>query len=160
MSPRSNLAAADRELVITRIFKAPRDLVFAAWTQPEHLAHWSGPKGFTVTQDRMDLKPGGFYRACLHAPDGGDHWVQGVYREISPPERLVFTHAWEGEDGKPGLETLVTVTLAEEGAHTRMTFHQAVFDSAASRDGHAGGWQQSFERLAAHVEAFAVERRP
>jgi uncharacterized protein YndB with AHSA1/START domain len=143
--------SADRELLITRTFDAPRKLLFEAWTRPEHLARWSGPHGFTTTQDKMDFRPGGAYRACLHAPDGGNHWVSGVYREIVEPERLVFTHAWEGEDGRPGPETVVTVTFEDRGNRTEMRFHQAFFETTASRDGHRSGWSESFQRLAEHL---------
>jgi uncharacterized protein YndB with AHSA1/START domain len=144
------------ELVIVRTFAAPRELVFAAWTEPRHLAHWSGPQGFTSSQDFMDLRPGGRYRACLHAPDGTEHWVQGVYREIEPPSRLVMTHAWEDEKGRPGPETVVSVSLEDDGpGRTRMLFRQAGFTSSASRDGHQDGWGSSFDRLAAHVEGRA-----
>lgn len=145
-------AAGERELTITRLFKAPRDLVFRAWTEAEHLAHWPGPKGFTATPDKFDCRTGGFFRTCLHAPDGGDHWVQGTYLEVSPPERLVFTHAWEDGSGRPGPQTIVTVTLQEEAMQTRMHFHQALFESRASRDGHERGWNESFDRLAAWLE--------
>ena len=152
------ITLSDRELLITRIFDAPRALVFEAWTDPKHLARWSGPRGFTTTQDKMDLWPGGAYRACLHAPDGSDHWVRGVYHEIVQPERLVFTHAWEDEGGTPGPETVVTVTFADHGGKTEMTFHQAVFESVASRDGHMGGWSESFQRLAEHLESLGITR--
>jgi uncharacterized protein YndB with AHSA1/START domain len=145
----------NKELRITRVFKAPRALVFAAWTTPEHLGRWSGPQGFTTPHHSMDLRVGGAYRACLRAPDGTEHWVQGVYREIDPPRRLVMTHAWEGPDGKPGHETLVTVELAEQGGHTLMTFHQGQFDSQESRDGHADGWTQSFDRLDSYIREIA-----
>jgi uncharacterized protein YndB with AHSA1/START domain len=149
----SNDTRAD-ELIIVRTFNAPRELVFAAWTEPEHLAHWSGPAGFTSTQGEMDVRPGGRYRACLHAPDGTQHWVQGVYREIVPPSRLVMTHGWADPEGRVETETLVTVTLDEDGpGRTRMHFRQAGFGSRASRDGHDEGWRSSFERLAAHVDA-------
>ena len=144
-------ASSERELMLTRVFDAPRTLVFKAWIEPEHLAHWSGPRGFTVPHSTMDLRPGGAYRSCLRAPDGTEHWVQGTYREIVEPERLVFTHAWEDENGKPGLETLVTVTFAEQGGRTTMQFHQATFETKASRDGHADGWSSSFERLAEYL---------
>jgi uncharacterized protein YndB with AHSA1/START domain len=100
-------------LVITRSFDAPRSLVFKAWTEREHLVHWSAPKGFTITHSEGDLRPGGAWRACMRSPDGVDLWLGGVYREIVEPERLVFTHAWEDADGKRGHETLVTVTLTE-----------------------------------------------
>ena len=146
---------SERELLITRLFKAPRALVFKAWTTPEHLAHWSGPHGFTTPHHAMDLRPGGAYRACLRAPDGTEHWVQGVYREIVEPERLVFTHAWEDANGNPGHQTLVTITFADHGGRTMMTFHQAQFESVASRDGHRGGWTGSFERLETYLEQLA-----
>jgi uncharacterized protein YndB with AHSA1/START domain len=144
-------ATGERELTITRLFKASRELVFQAWTDPEHLAHWPGPKGFTATSDKFDCSPGGFYRTCLHAPDGTDHWVRGTYLEVEPPARLVFTHAWEGDDGNPGPETIVTVTFKDENGQTLMRFHQAIFTSLASRDGHGEGWNQSFDRLEAYL---------
>jgi uncharacterized protein YndB with AHSA1/START domain len=151
--PNANKTSSQDDLVITRVFKAPPALVFAAWTQPEHLAHWSGPQGFTTPHHEMDLRPGGRYRACLRSPEGVDHWVQGVYREIQPPARLVMTHAWENEGGRPGPETLITVTLTEEGpGRTRMDFRQTGFTSKESLGGHRGGWSSSFDRLAAHVQ--------
>jgi uncharacterized protein YndB with AHSA1/START domain len=151
--PNANDASGQGELVITRVFKAPPELVFAAWTQPEHLAHWSGPEGFTTPHHEMDLRPGGRYRACLRSPEGVDHWVRGVYREIQPPMRLVMTHAWEDEGGQAGPETLITVTFHQENAgHTRMHFRQTGFTSKESRDGHQGGWSSSFDKLAAHLE--------
>lgn len=147
-----SIATGERELLITHLFKAPRAMVFKAWTTPEHLAHWSGPKGFTTPHHSMDLREGGEFRACLRAPDGTEHWVRGVYQEIVAPERLVFTHAWLGPDGQPGHETLVTVTFAEHDSGTMMTFHQATFDSVESRDGHRGGWSESFDRLRVFLE--------
>jgi len=150
------LANETDDLVITRVFQAPIALVFAAWTEPQHLAHWSGPQGFTTPESSMDFRPGGRYRACLRAPDGVDHWVGGVYQTIEPPHKLVMTHAWEDAQGRPGHQTLVTVTLSEEGPKaTRMHFRQSGFESVASREGHGGGWSSSFERLQAHLEAAA-----
>lgn len=150
--PNANDTSNPGDLVITRIFKAPPALVFAAWTEPEHLAHWSGPEGFTTPHHEMDMRPGGRYRACLRSPEGVDHWVRGEYREIQPPARLVMTHAWENEHGQPGPETLITITFSEEGAGmTRMDFRQSGFTSAESREGHQGGWSSSFDRLAAHL---------
>ena len=156
MTNANDISTAD-ELVITRIFMAPPALVFAAWTEPEHLAHWSGPEGFTTPHHEMDLRPGGRYRACLRSPEGEDHWVGGVYREIEPPTRLVMTHVWENVGGQPGPETLVTVTFTEEGAgRTRMQFRQTGFTSKASRDGHEEGWSSSFDKLATHLEGAAA----
>ena len=155
MAARPEPARAD-ELVIERTFTAPRELVFAAWTRPEHLAHWSGPAGFTTEQDHLHLRVGGTYRACLIAPDGARHWVRGEYLVVEPPERLVMTHAWEDEHGEPGPRTEVSVTLHEEGAHrTRMVFRQTGFATAASRDGHGEGWSSSLDRLAMFLERSA-----
>jgi uncharacterized protein YndB with AHSA1/START domain len=153
MAARTKAAAAEPVLVIERVFDAPRELVFKAWTEPQHLVHWSCPHGFTLTHCEGDLEPGGRWRSCMRSPDGRDLWLGGVYREIVAPERLVFTHAWDDERGKPGHETLVTVTFAERGGKTAMTFRQAVFDSVAERDGHRGGWTECFEKLAAHLSA-------
>ena len=143
--------SAQPQLVITRILDAPRRLVFKAWTEPQHLVHWSCPHGFTLTHCEGDLRPGGAWRSCMRSTDGRDLWLGGVYREIVEPERLAFTHAWDDENGQPGHETLVTVTLADHGDRTELTFRQAFFESVEQRDGHQGGWTECFERLAAHL---------
>lgn len=152
-----NSAAAERELTIRRTFNAPRALVFKAWTEPQHLAQWSCPRGFTSLENTGELRVGGAFAARMRSPEGSDHRLRGVYREIVPPERLVFTHAWIEEDGTPGPETIVTVTLAERNARTEMTFHQGNFASVASRDGHAQGWSSCFERLAVLLSALPGE---
>jgi uncharacterized protein YndB with AHSA1/START domain len=153
MAARTRVAAdpAERVLVLTRVFDAPRALVFKAWTESQHLLRWSCPNGFTLTHCEGDLRPGGAWRSCMRSPTGIDLWLGGMYREIAPPERLVFTHAWLDENGKPGHETLVTVTLADHGGKTEMTFHQAEFDSVESRDGHRGGWTECFDKLAEYA---------
>ena len=91
----------------------------------------------------------------MHAPDGRDLWLGGVYREIVAAERLVFTHAWDDPQGKPGHETVVTVTFVERDGKTEMTFRQAVFESVGERDGHQGGWSECFERLETHLRKTA-----
>lgn len=141
------LTANDRELVITRVFDAPRQLVWKAWTEPERIKQWLAPKDFTIPVAEGDLRPGGAWRSSMRKPDGTDLWLGGVYREIVEPERLVFTHAWLDEKGKPGPETLVTVTLTARGSKTEMSFRQTGFDSAKSREGHAGGWNECFDKL-------------
>jgi uncharacterized protein YndB with AHSA1/START domain len=147
---------ADRALTITRLFDAPRHIVFKMWTDPQHLKNWMGPRGYTADHLSGDLRPGGAWRSCLHQDDGGrDLWKGGVYREIVESERLVFTFAWDDEDGKSGPETLITVTFADEQGKTRMVFHQEVFDTVANRDGHRGGWSSSFDRLEEYVAATA-----
>jgi uncharacterized protein YndB with AHSA1/START domain len=144
---------AERVLEITRVFDAPPRLVFKAWTDPAHAARWAGPRGFTATQLEGEVRPGGAWRTCLRRDETGEElWQGGVYREVVEPERLVFTFAWDRADGGRGHETLVTVMFAEQqGGKTRMTFRQAVFESVEQRDGHRGGWNSTFDRLAEHV---------
>ena len=140
----------NRTLVITRVLDAPRELVFDVWTQAKHLAQWWGPKDFTVPFIEMDARVNGTYRACIRSPEGSDHWMRGVFREVVEPERLVFTFAWE-DDGKPDHETLVTVTLEVLNGKTLFTFRQAVFETVESRDSHERGWTECFDRLETHL---------
>ena len=143
----------DRQLTITRTFDAPRSLVFKVWTQPEHFSRWLGPKDFTAIACHMNVQVGGMYRACIRSPEGNDHWMQGIYREVVEPERLVFTFAWEDENNQPKHETLVTVTFEEQDNKTLMTFQQAIFESIESRDSHNTGWSECFDRLATYLTA-------
>jgi uncharacterized protein YndB with AHSA1/START domain len=141
----------DHELVVTRLIEAPRSLVFKAWTQPEHVARWWGPQGFTTIGYQMDIRVGGAFRFGMRSPQGTEHWKTGVYREIIEPERIVFTFAWEGPDGQPGHELLTTVTLAEQGMKTLLTLRQAEFETVASRDDHRIGWASCLERFADYM---------
>ncbi len=148
--------ATDRELLITRIFDAPRHLVFKAWTEPERLMRWWGPHGFTTTSCKMDVRPAGVWRFCMRSPDGIEQWQQGVYREIVEPERLVFTYAFEDASGKPGHQTLVTVNFSDyDGKNnlkkTRLTVRQAVFETVAVRNDHVRGWNEALDHLATYV---------
>jgi uncharacterized protein YndB with AHSA1/START domain len=145
------LEPAERELVITRVFDAPRDLVFKAWTDARHAKSWWGPRDYPATHLEMDVRPGGVWRGRLRSTnDGKELGLGGVFREVVAPERVVFTFAWE-EEGERGLETLVTVTFAEQDGKTRMTFRQTPFQSIEERDGHRGGWSSSFDRLEEYV---------
>jgi len=141
----------DLELVITRVFDAPRELVFRAWTDRNHLTSWWGPRGFRATSWTMDVRPGGAWRGCMRSTGGLDYWSQGVYREITPPEKLLFTFAWDGDHDMPTTETVVTIFFTEEDGKTKMTFRQTPFDSVEQRDSHEEGWSESFEGLAAYV---------
>jgi uncharacterized protein YndB with AHSA1/START domain len=141
---------AQHELVITRTFDAPRNLVFRAWTKPEHMVRWLGPHNFTAPSCKMDFRPGGAYRACICSPDGKEYWMRGIYREIVEPERLIFTFSWE-EEGERGRENLITVTFGDQGDKTRMTFRQAFFESVEQRDSHQQGWSECLERLAQYL---------
>lgn len=135
------------QITLTRLFDAPRSLVFEAWTKPEHLTRWCAPHGFTISESRGEVRPGGEWWSCMIAPDGARHTLGGVYREVTTNELLVFTHCWEDDEGRPEHETLVTVRFADEDGKTRVTLEQTNFKSIESRDGHLGGWTQCLERL-------------
>lgn len=142
-----NGSRAGDELVLERIFKAPVALVWKAWTEPEHLVAWWGPKHHPATEMTMDLTVGGRWRACLRSVDDGRLlWMNGIIREIVPREKLVFTFQWE-EEGERGLETVVTVAFTEEDGSTHMVFRQVPFRSTAEREGHTEGWSSCFDRL-------------
>lgn len=152
MTYADDTAAAPRpSLLIRRMLDAPRELVFQVWTQAEHLAHWWGPRDFTVPLCEIDVRPGGAYRIGIRRADGVEYRMRGQYREIVPPERLVFTFAWEDEHGQPEWETLVTVTFAAHGKRTELTFHQTPFESVEDRDSHNSGWNECFDRLDAYL---------
>jgi uncharacterized protein YndB with AHSA1/START domain len=144
--------AVDRQIVLMRLLEAPRDLVFRAWTEREHVERWWGPTGFTTTIDEMDVRVGGTWRFVMHGPDGVDFPNTIVYEEIVPPERLVFTHG--GSDDPP---FRVTVTFEEFLGNTALTM-RSVFVSAEERDrvvveyNAIEGGNQTLDRLAEHVQ--------
>ena len=123
--------AANRELVLTREFDAPRALVWRAWTEPQHLPHWWGPRSFTITTLAIDVRPGGMWRYVMHAPDGTDYDNRITFRELVPPERIVYAHDSDKDDDPE--QFLVTVTFREEGGKTRLTMRM-VFPTAAQRE--------------------------
>ena len=137
----------ERTLVLSRVFDAPRALVFKVWTQPEHLARWWGPRGFTLLSYKSDARVGGSYRFGMRSPENTEHWAHGTYREIEAPEKLVFTHAWEHPDGSPKHETVITLTFAEQGEKTKLTLKQTLFESVNARDLHRGGWSSTLDLL-------------
>ena len=142
-----------RTLLLDRVFDAPRDVVFKAWSEPEHLIHWWGPRGFTTDIEKMEFRVGGAYRIHMRSPEGSDHWSQGVYREIVPPVRLVMVGSLADARGTPTTpETVLTVTFEERGAQTRLTLH-SVFETVTARDAHRGGWSSSLERLVEYLAA-------
>jgi uncharacterized protein YndB with AHSA1/START domain len=141
---------SDREILIERVFNAPRRLVFAALTKPEHVAQWYGPRTMTLTSCEIDLRVGGTWRYVLRDPAGNDFGFSGEYREVVPPERLVSTENFEGIP--PGHDYLVTVTLAEHEGKTKLTSH-LLYKSPEDRDGHIQsgmepGMRESYDRLA------------
>lgn len=135
-------------LVIERLIDAPVALVFKAWTAPEHLARWLGPKDFTAHSVRMDFRPGGAWSAVIRSPEGADYPMGGLYRTIDENRHLAFTFRWTGEDGP---ETLVSVAFETVGARTRLTFAQTPFETVESRDSHAEGWGECLDRLTAYI---------
>lgn len=152
-APRSDVmsgvvAPKEREVVITRVFDAPRRLVFEAWTKPEHLVRWWGPRGFTLPTCEMDFRPGGTFRLIMRSPDCRDNGVQGAYREIVEPERIVFTAVL---DDLPGEEILTTVTFAEHSGKTKLTVRQTVPASELHGRGQEQGWTETLDRLADYV---------
>ena len=149
------------EVTITRIFDAPRELVWKAWTQPERVMRWWGPKTFTTPVSKIDLRTGGEYLNCMRAPDGKDYWSRGVFREIKKPERLVMTDSFAdaegnivpasyyGMSGDWPLEMLVTMTLEEHEGKTRLRLrHSGLEDfSDEDLDNLQQGWNESFDKL-------------
>lgn len=138
-------------LSITREFKAPIDKVFQAWTDPDILMKWFGPKGVSTESAQIDLTVGGTYQFELKLPDGTIAHHRGEYREIDPPRKLVFTGILDGQGcaGSAGVvaETLVTIELDDVGGSTRLMLTHEFFPNEASRDSHSMGWNGSFDRL-------------
>ena len=154
MSEKSNYVAGDkeREVVITRVFDAPRELVFKAWTDPKIMKEWYGPKMFTNSVCELDVRVGGAWHIVMRGPDGVEYPGRGVYREIVKPERLVFTSEATDKDGKVILAGLATVAFVEEGGKTKLTLRvraTAMVDYAvAYLGGMEMGWSQSLDGLA------------
>jgi uncharacterized protein YndB with AHSA1/START domain len=131
-------------LTLKRRLRAPPDRVFAAWTDPEKVKGWMGPGEIKVIRAENDLRVGGRYRWLMKAPGGQDHDVSGVYREVIPNEKLVFTWAWKTT---PERESLVTVLLKPDGGGTLLTLtHEQFFDEEA-RDSHQGGWNGALDKM-------------
>jgi uncharacterized protein YndB with AHSA1/START domain len=147
---------SDRDIVVTRVFDAPRRLVFEAHTNPTHIVQWMlGPEGWTMPVCEVDLRPGGAWRFVWRSSDGAEMEMRGVYKEILPPERLVSTESW-GDDWP---ETLNTLLLSEQAGKTTIT-HRVRYPSKAARDaalktGMQDGMTETYDRLAAHLTTLA-----
>ena len=145
-----------RELLITRVFNAPRELVFKAWTDPAHVAQWWGPKGFTNPLCKWEAKAGSKIRVNMRSPDGKVYPMGGVFREIVPPERLVFiTTAYFDDENKPILENLNTVTFEEHEGKTTLTLRVVVLKATPEAEGPLSGmkegWSQSLDKLSEYL---------
>lgn len=163
-SPSAVPNATEGELVITRVFDAPRELVWRAWTEPEHFMRWWGPRGFTVPHCTIDLRPGGRIHFCMRWPDGRDIWSGGIVREVIEPSLLVSTACFVDAEGNLvspthyGLsadfppEVVMTVTFEDyEGNKTRLTLRETIPTSVAEGAGAYQGWNESFDRLADYL---------
>jgi uncharacterized protein YndB with AHSA1/START domain len=158
------------DLTITRIFDAPRELVWKAWTEPERAKHWWGPRSFTAPFAEMDVREGGSYLLAMRSPEGDDFWSTGVYREIVPMERIVATDSFADEQGNvvPAtyygmgsdipLELLTIVTFKDQDGKTKMTLIHRGFPPGEHRDNAREGWSESFDKLAEYLASISDER--
>ena len=161
MGARASRPAEDssaREIFITRVFDAPRKLVFEAWSELRHVAQWWGPRGFSCTFEKFELRQGGEWIFVMHGPDGRDYPNWLVFTEVVKPERLVYSHGGGEEDHTTDFQS--TVTFEAQGNRTKVTM-RALFPSAAERDrvveeyGAIEGGQQTLERLGEHLGRMA-----
>ena len=160
--------AANVDFVITRRFKAPRALVFAAWTELDHLMKWFGPKGTTIPKAELDLRPGGSFHYCLRMPDGSQMWGKWVFREIVAPERIVLVSSFADAAGNvvPApmiagwpLQTLSTTTFVERDGETELTLRWSPLDATDAQralfgnmhDSMRGGWGGTMEQLEVYL---------
>jgi uncharacterized protein YndB with AHSA1/START domain len=148
---------SDREIVFTRVFDAPCVLVWKAWTQPEHVMRWYGCSSMTLAVCEIDLRVGGAYRFVMRGPDGTDWPMSGIYREIMPPNRLVYTERFNDD---PNKEALITFTLEERGGKTLMrntALYRTPEDRAAVlKMGVEEGSAESLERLSEHLKTLGA----
>ena len=151
---------AVNELVINRIFDAPVNLVWKAWTNPEHMMRWWGPKAYTSPACKMDFRVGGKYHYCMRSLAGQDFWNTGVYKEIIPLKKIVWTDSFADEKGNkvpashygmddfPG-ELIVTLLFEEQDGKTKMTLRHQGIPAGEMHDMTNAGWNESFDKLAA-----------
>jgi len=149
---------SDREVVFSRVFDAPRELLWKAWSDPKHLHRWFGPTGYTTTTHEFAFVPGGTWRFVMHGPDGTDTPNTILFRELEPPSRLVYENSWE----RPGLrlEFTVVVTFASEASGTRLAIHFFFANAEALRVateqyGVREGGVQTLERFGAYLRSSA-----
>lgn len=160
------------ELVITRVFDAPRALAWEAWTAPDMFRRWWGPKGFSAPVARMDLRVGGEYLSCMRSPEGRDYWSKGAYREIVPEKKLVLTDSFADKEGNAvsseyygmsgfPMEMLISVTFEDVGGKTKLTLAHSGIESIndTDRGNMQEGWSQSFDKLAELLEQTNLMRK-
>lgn len=155
--------AADQSLTITRVFDAPRQRVWEAWTQPQRLMRWWSPKGWTCPVSKIDLRPGGGYLNCMRSPEGKDYWSKGVYREIDEPQRIVCTDSFADENGNPvspqeyGMspdwpaEALIEATFTDHDGKTELTVQHSLIKPGDEREMCRQGWNECLDKLADYL---------
>ncbi|RYY67336.1 MAG: SRPBCC domain-containing protein [Chitinophagaceae bacterium] len=156
---------AEGDIFITRIFDAPRQLVFNAWVDVEHLKNWYAPEGCSINFEHINVKNGGTFHSVIRTPTGYVCWCTGTYMEVTPFERIIFTMTNADEQGRPltaedagkdpewPVETIVTLTFEEiEAGKTKFTLHQTASQEVAKRTGAYQGWEQMLDNLAVLVE--------
>jgi len=154
----------ESELLITRIFSAPRELVWKAWTEPERVMRWWGPKYFTSPICKIDFRVGGSYLFCMQSPEGEDFWSTGVYLEIIPLEKIVCTDSFADENGNvvPAtyydmeedfpLELELTITFEDHNGNTKMVLRHIGIPEGITQELTKQGWNESFDKLAEILE--------
>jgi len=148
-----------KEVLITHLFNAPQEIVFKAWTDPEHLTKWYAPEGCTIEFKSIEAKEGGEFHFCIHDPVHGDCWIKGIYHQVVMPEKLVFSMLLSNEKGElvsahtagksdDWPEAIITtVTFTPIGAQTKLTLHQTVAEEEAKKTGAYQSWFSMFARL-------------
>jgi len=173
MATKTSPNATEKQgMVITRVFNAPRVLVWKAWTDPDWIKRWWGPKNFTAPVIDIDFREGGKYLYCMRSPEGKDYWSTGVFREIEPLRKIVATDSFADKKGNvvpasnygmsPGfpLELLVTMTFADEGDKTRFTLQYESFPPGKDRDDAQVGWNETLDKLAGALSKIAPGANP
>ena len=166
-----NTANETERMVITRVFDAPRELVWKAWTDPQYVMQWWGPKGFTAPVCKIDFRVGGKFLCCMRSPDGQEGWNAGEYHEIVPYERIVSSMYFSDSDGNKidpaqlgieheAIEDARDVTLFEDlgDGRTKLTFIGNEPMESAKNSGQLEGWNQILDKLAAAVAQLANAR--
>jgi uncharacterized protein YndB with AHSA1/START domain len=133
-------------LHMKRVLPVPRPLVFKACTEPDELAKWWGPRGFTAPSVELDPRVGGSYRIAMQPPDGDLFYLSGEFREVDPPAHLVYTFRWEDPD-PDDQETVVTLSFGDLGESTELVFTQRAFATEGRRALHEQGWTDGLDRL-------------
>ena len=137
----------EKQIVVSRSFEAPLEVLWKAWTEPEQMKQWMAPEGMELPVVEADVRVGGAYQIQMLSPEGNTYTAYGKYREITPPERLVYTWSWKEEPHNDIGETVITVTLADADGATEVTMHHEGLPTEERRKGHEEGWTSCLNRL-------------